>query len=55
MLVLTRKPQEKIIIGDNIEIMLISIKRDQVRIGIECPKDIRIVREELLRQQEKAE
>lgn len=48
MLILTRKPQEKIIIGDNIVITFLGFKGFQLRIGIEAPKDVRIRREELL-------
>lgn len=46
MLVLTRKIGSNILIGDNIKISLISVEGDKARIGIEAPKDIRILREE---------
>jgi carbon storage regulator len=48
MLVLTRKIDQKILIGDNIEITLVAISGDTARIGIEAPKDIKIMRLEVL-------
>ncbi|QSQ10408.1 Translational regulator CsrA [Koleobacter methoxysyntrophicus] len=47
MLVLTRKSGQKIIIGDNIRIAVLEIQGDQVRIGIQAPRDITIHREEI--------
>ncbi len=47
MLVLTRKKDEAIRIGDNIVIKIISCDKQGVRIGIEAPGDITILREEL--------
>jgi len=47
MLVLSRKKDEKIIIGDNITIMVIEIRGDKVRLGIEAPKDITVHRQEV--------
>lgn len=47
MLVLSRKPQERLIINDNIIITLVEIKGDRVRIGIEAPKDVSIHRSEV--------
>jgi carbon storage regulator len=47
MLVLTRKNGESIKIGDNIEITIISSKNDQVKIGINAPKNIEVFRKEL--------
>jgi len=46
MLVLTRKLQERIHIGDNITITVVKIKGNTVRVGIEAPCDVRIVRGE---------
>ncbi len=48
MLVLTRKPAQKILIGDNIIVTVLKIQGDQVSIGIEAPSDTPILREELL-------
>ncbi len=48
MLVLTRKPQEKIRIGDDITITVIKTKGQGVRLGIEAPTDIPVLRGELL-------
>ncbi|MEM9643592.1 MAG: carbon storage regulator CsrA [Planctomycetota bacterium] len=47
MLVLTRKTDEQILIGDDIKITLIRVKGNQVRIGIDAPREIRVVRGEL--------
>lgn len=47
MLVLTRKINEKIIIGDNIEIILVDIGKDQVKIGIDAPRNIKVHRWEV--------
>lgn len=47
MLVLSRKEDEKILIGDDIEIMVISIRGDKVRLGINAPKHIPVHREEV--------
>ncbi|WP_191557264.1 carbon storage regulator CsrA [Metabacillus idriensis] len=47
MLVLTRKTGEAIQIGDDIEISVISIAGDQVKIGIDAPKNVDIHRKEI--------
>lgn len=47
MLVLSRKKDEKIIIGDNIAIMIVDIQGDKVRLGIEAPRDVTVHREEV--------
>ena len=47
MLVLSRKASEKILIGDDVVIMVIRIGPNTVRLGINAPKDMNIVREEL--------
>ena len=49
MLILARKPNESIIIGDQIRISIIDIKGDQVKIGITAPKSIKVYREEVYR------
>lgn len=47
MLVLSRKPGERILIGDDITLTIVRIGPNNVRIGIEAPRDTNIVREEL--------
>lgn len=47
MLILTRKKDEAIRVGEDIRIVLVQIKGGQVRIGIECPPTLRVLREEL--------
>ncbi|MGN7175972.1 carbon storage regulator CsrA [Cytobacillus sp. SAFR-174] len=47
MLVLTRKLKESIMIGDDIEVSVLSIEGDQVKIGINAPKNIDIHRKEI--------
>ena len=47
MLTLTRKPYESIRIGDDIEIRILTIKGNQVGIGIYAPKEIAVHREEV--------
>jgi carbon storage regulator len=47
MLILTRKAGESILIGDDIEIKLLSVKGHQARIGINAPDDVDIWREEI--------
>ena len=47
MLALTRKPGERIVIGDNVVITIVEIKGDSIRLAIEAPKAIKIYRGEL--------
>jgi carbon storage regulator len=47
MLVLSRKKNESIMIGDSIEIKVIAIEGDHVRIGIEAPRNIEVYRREV--------
>lgn len=47
MLILTRKKDEAIRLGEDIRIVLVQIKGGQVRLGIECPPHMRVLREEL--------
>ncbi|WP_456383028.1 carbon storage regulator CsrA [Hydrogenimonas sp.] len=49
MLVLTRKKDEAIRIGDDIVVKVVSVDRQSVRIGIEAPENVTILREELIR------
>jgi Carbon storage regulator (could also regulate swarming and quorum sensing) len=48
MLVISRKTGEALVVSDNIKITIVSIGNDKVSIGIEAPKEIKIVRQELL-------
>lgn len=48
MLVLTRKSEQKIRIGNDIVITVLKVQGDQVSIGIDAPRELQIVREELL-------
>ena len=48
MLVLARHSGETIVIGDSIEITVIEVQGDKVKIGINAPKDIPVMRKELL-------
>ena len=50
MLVLTRRLNQTIKIGDDIEITLVEIRGDQVRIGINAPKDVSVHRREVYEQ-----
>lgn len=47
MLILTRRIGESLNIGDEIKITLLGIKGNQVRIGIEAPRDVQVHREEI--------
>lgn len=47
MLILTRKVDEKLRVGDDVTITVISVKGHQVRFGIEAPRDIAVNREEI--------
>lgn len=47
MLVLTRRVGEKLIIGDDIEVVVLGYQGDQVRLGIKAPKDVDVHREEI--------
>ena len=48
MLVISRKREESLFIGDNIEIKIVKIEENSVKIAIEAPKELKILRKELL-------
>lgn len=48
MLVLTRRTDESICLGDDITITILSVESDKVKIGIKAPKEMKILRKELL-------
>lgn len=54
MLALSRKKDEAIVINDNIEVKILEIKGDQVKIGISAPKSVPIYREEVFIQIQEA-
>lgn len=47
MLILTRRVGESLTIGDNVKITLLGIKGNQVRIGIDAPREVEVHREEI--------
>ena len=49
MLVLTRKPKQQIMIGDNIIVNVVEVQGDNVRIAIDAPKNVKIYRGEIYR------
>ncbi|MFS0713235.1 carbon storage regulator CsrA [Microbacterium sp. 2P01SA-2] len=48
MLVLTRRVGEKVLIGDDIELTVLEVKGDSIRLGIEAPRSTRIQRAEIV-------
>ena len=47
MLVLTRKPGQSIMIGDGVEVQVLSVAGEKVRLGITAPRDVSIFRNEV--------
>ncbi|MDX6587529.1 MAG: carbon storage regulator [Solirubrobacterales bacterium] len=47
MLVLTRKTGQSIMIGDDIEVSVLAVSRDKIRIGITAPKEVPVFRKEV--------
>lgn len=47
MLILSRKTGEKLMIGDDVELTILGIKGNQVRVGVSAPKDVSVHREEV--------
>jgi carbon storage regulator CsrA len=48
MLVLSRKTDQTIMIGSDVVVTIIAVRNNRVRIGIEAPRDVRILRQELV-------
>jgi len=48
MLILTRRIGEQLLIGDNVQVRVLAVKGNQVRIGIEAPADVSVMRDELI-------
>jgi carbon storage regulator len=51
MLVITRKTDESLLIADNIEVTVLEISKDRVKLGVSAPRDISIIRYELIEAQ----
>lgn len=47
MLILSRKTNEKIVIGDSITISIIEVRGDQVKIGVDAPRSVKVFRQEV--------
>jgi carbon storage regulator len=47
MLILTRRPQETLVVGDNIKVQVLGVKGGQVRLGVEAPREVPVYREEI--------
>ena len=50
MLVLTRKPDQSIMVGDDIEITVLEVRGDQIRLGIRAPHNVAVHRKEVFEQ-----
>ena len=47
MLVLTRKEQQTVVIGDQVEVLVVEIRGDKVRLGFKAPSDVTVHRKEV--------
>jgi carbon storage regulator len=54
MLVLARKPNQSIMIGNNIEIHVVEVKGDQVKLGINAPREVEVHRKEVFEEIQRA-
>ena len=55
MLILTRRVDESLVIGDNVTVTILGVKGNQVRIGVDAPRDVNVHREELAHKQDSLE
>ena len=55
MLILTRRVDESLVIGDNVTVTILGVKGNQVRIGVDAPRDVTVHREELAQKQDSRE
>ncbi len=54
MLVLTRRPGESLMIGDDVVVTILEVRGDVVRVGIKAPRSVQVHREEIYRELQKA-
>ena len=54
MLILTRRINESLVIGDNVTVTILGVKGNQVRIGVDAPRDVAVHREELAQKDNEA-
>ena len=47
MLILSRRPGESLTIGDNITVTVVSINGNQIRLGVNAPREVRVLRDEI--------
>jgi carbon storage regulator len=50
MLVLSRRPGESLMIGDEVTVTVVEVRGDQIRLGIDAPRSVKVYREEIYRQ-----
>lgn len=54
MLVLSRKVNQSIMVGDNVRVVIVAVDRDQVKLGIEAPREIPVHRSEVFEEIQRA-
>jgi len=55
MLILTRRVGESLIIGDNVTLTVLGVKGNQVRVGVDAPRDVTVHREEIAKRDDTGE
>ena len=55
MLILTRRVGESLIIGDNVTLTVLGVKGNQVRVGVDAPRDVTVHREEIAKRDDAGE